>query len=117
MATRTVTPFPSPQQEPQTPEGVSQAEIARLLTTRNKLHQLRELVETHEASIKARLEAGADVEPGNHIAKLKESFRATVPWKQKAVDLAVRLGLNGEAWAQNVLTHTTKARTVQLVVS
>jgi len=96
---------------------VSQAEIAHLLANRNRLRQLKELVESHEASIKARLEAGAPVQPGDHIARLEERFRANVPWKQKAVDLAVRLGLNGEAWAQNVLTHTAKARTVQLVAA
>ncbi len=116
MATRTVTPFPSPQQELQTPEGVSQAEIARLLTNRNRLRQLKELVETHEGSIKERLEAGAAVEPGNHIAKLKESFRHCVAWKDVVVRLATRLGLDGEAYCANVLGNTKPTRSVNLSV-
>ena len=117
MATRTVTPFPSPQQEPQTPEGVSQAEIARLLANRNRLRQLKELVETHEGSIKARLEAGADVEPGDHIAKLKESIRRCVAWKDVVVRLATRLGLDGEAYCANVLGNTKPTRTVGLFLA
>ena len=117
MATRTLTPFPSPQQEPQTPEGVSQAEIARLLTNRNRLRQLKELVESHEASIKTRLEAGADVEPGNHIAKLKQGFRRCVAWKDVVVRLADRLGLNGLAYCENVLKNTKPTRSVTLFLA
>ncbi len=45
MASPKVTRFPSPQQEPRTPEGVNQAEIERLLTDCNRLDQLKERVE------------------------------------------------------------------------
>ncbi len=59
MTSARVVQLPSPQQEPQTPEGVSQAEITRLLTNRNRLRQHKEQIEKDERSIKERLEAGA----------------------------------------------------------
>lgn len=98
------------------PEPISQIELQMLLSLRGRLHQIAAQLETSEQSIKDRLSHGAVVEEGDHVAELKENFRASVAWKEKAIDLAERLGLNGAAWAQNVLTHTTKTRTVSLVV-
>ncbi len=99
---------------PQPSPEITQNEIAMLLSLRGRLHQLTSQVEAAEQSIRTRLEHGAAVEEGDHIAELKESYRASVAWKEKAIDLAERLGLNGQAWAQNVLTHTTKNRIVSL---
>jgi hypothetical protein len=98
------------------PEPITQDELVLLLSLRGRLHQLEEQVETAEKFLRARLEAGVSVETGDHVAKLDEHFRASVAWKDKAIDLAERLGLNGPAWAQNVLTHTAKTRTVSLFV-
>jgi hypothetical protein len=106
---------PSPQVVPQA-EIITQDELTLLLSLRSRLHQLEEQVETAEKSIRTRLEAEVSVQPGDHIAKLAEHFRASVAWKDKAIDLAERLGLNGPAWAQNVLTHTSKTRTVSLFI-
>ena len=109
-------PFAVPAQVIRQPETITQTELAMLLSLRGRLHQLESQVETAEASVRQRLERGVSVEDGDHIAELKEQFRANIAWKEKAIDLAGRLGLNGPAWAQNVLTHTTKTRTVSLHV-
>jgi hypothetical protein len=116
MATQTVTQaVPAVVPFPRTPE-ITQAEIFDLLNLRAKLNRLAEQVATAEQSIKTRLESGAVVEEGAHVARIEERFRANVAWKEKAIDLAERLGMGGAAWAQNVLTHTTKTRTVSLHV-
>ncbi len=99
------------------PDTITQEELALLLSLRGRFEQLRAALEAEEQSLKARLEAGVSVEPGDHVARLEEHFRASVAWKDKAIDLAERLGLNGRAWAQNVLSHTTKTRTISLHVA
>ncbi len=98
-------------------ETITQAELTLLLSLRNRLRQIEEHVAEAEQSVRVRLEAGAPVEPGDHVARLEEHFRASIAWKEKAIDLAERLGLNGRAWAQNVLSHTTKTRTVNLFIA
>ncbi len=115
QATAKVTPFAVPAQSPRT--TITQLELAALLSLRGRLLQLEQQVEAEEQSVKARLEAGAPVEPGDHTARLEKHFRASIAWKEKAIDLAERLGLNGQAWAQNVLTHTAKTPTVSLFVA
>jgi hypothetical protein len=60
------------------PQGVSQLEIAALLSLSGRLHQLQEQVESAEQSIKSRLAAGAFLEPGDHRAELKGNFRRNV---------------------------------------
>jgi len=116
MATAKVTPFVVPAQFPSKAAPITQTELALFISLRGRLHQLETQVEAAEASIRQRLEQRGVVEEGDHSAELKEHFRANVAWKEKAIDLAERLGLNGQAWAQNVLTHTTKTRTISLVV-
>ena len=110
----TVTPLPS---HPVVRPAITQDELILLLSLRGRLQQLEEQVESAEASIRVRLEAGGAVESGDHIARLEERFRTSIAWKDKAIDLAERLGLNGPAWAENVLKHTTKTRTVGLSVA
>lgn len=117
MATQKLTPFPSPEQAPALPERITQVQLSLLLTARSRLRQLQEQVEEYETSIKARLEAGAPVEPGDHTARLKEHFRRCVAWKDVVIRLATRLGLNGEAYTENVLAHTAPTRTVTLDVA
>lgn len=116
MATQKVTPFPSPEQAPTLPERITQAELSLLLTARSRLHQLKEQVEEYEASITARLQAGAPVQPGDHTARLKEHLRRCVAWKDVVVRLATRLGLDGEAYCANVLGNTKPTRTESLEV-
>jgi hypothetical protein len=103
-------PFPAPQ-------GVTQLELAALLSLRGRLHQLEEQVEVAEASIKNRLETGASLEPGDHTAELKESFRRNVSWKDVATRLADRLYFGrGVAYCEKVLKSTKPTRTVSLVI-
>jgi hypothetical protein len=83
----TVVPFPAPQ-------AVSQLELLTFLSLRGRLRQLQEQVEAAEQSIKARLETGASLEPGDHRAELKENFRRNVSWKDVVVRLAERLKLD-----------------------
>ena len=105
-----VLPFPAPQ-------AITQLELATLLSMRGRLHQLEEQVETAESSIKNRLEAGCSVEQGDHTAKLSQSFRRNVSWKDVVVRLANKLyfgkGLN---YVERILRKTKPTRSVSLVV-
>jgi hypothetical protein len=105
----TVVPFPAPQ-------TITQLEISVLLSMRGRLSQLEEQVEAAEQSIKARLETGASLEPGDHRAELKENFRRNVSWKDVVVRLAERLKLDGETYCARVLASTKPTKTVALVV-
>jgi hypothetical protein len=105
----TVVPFPAPQ-------AITQLELTVLLSLRGRLHQLEEQVEAAEQSIKARLETGAFLEPGDHKAELKENSRRNVSWKDVVVRLAERLKMNGETYCAKVLSSTKPTRTVSLVV-
>lgn len=117
-ATPKVIPIVAPAQVPiAIPEHVSQAEIALLISLRNRKASLEEQVKEAEHDITARLEAGAPLEPGQHIAKVEEHWRRNIAWKEVVIRLASRLGLDGQAYTQNVLTHTKATRTVSLFVA
>lgn len=114
-STAEVIPFAVPAQASPAVE-ITQAEIVSLLTLQAQVNRLNEQAKAAESSIKARLQAGAAVEDGAHVARLKQSSRASVAWKEKAIELAERLGMKGETWAQNVLSHTAKTVTTSLFV-
>jgi hypothetical protein len=114
-ATKSI-PFVVPTQPVPAVESISQLELEFFLSLRNRLRQVEEQVEAAEADLKARLEAGANVVPGVHVAELKENFRRSVSWKDVVVRLAERLKLNGEAYCAKVLAATKPTRTVSLVV-
>ncbi len=98
------------------PETISQEELGLLLSLRGRLRQLEAQLATEEQSLRARLAAGARIQPGDHTAVLKESFRRNVAWKAVVVRLALRLKLDGEAYCARVLASTRPTRTVALVV-
>lgn len=104
-----IVPFPATTE-------ISQAEIVALLTLQAQINRLKERAAADEKSIMDRLQSGALVEEGAHVARIKEGSRANVAWKDKAIDLASRLGMDGKAWAQNVLSHTAKSTTKSLYV-
>jgi hypothetical protein len=104
-----VVPFPASQ-------AITQLELTVLLSLRGRLSQIEEQVEAAEQSIKARLETGASLEPGDHRAELKENFRRNVSWKDVVVRLAERLKMDGEAYCAKVLSSTKPSRTVSLVI-
>jgi hypothetical protein len=97
-------------------EPITQLELELFLSLRNRLKQLESQVASEEAALKARLESGATVHPGVHVAELKENLRRNVAWKAVVIRLAERLKLNGEAYCAKVLAATKPSRTVSLVV-
>jgi hypothetical protein len=101
-----VVPFP---QQP-----ITQQELEEIILLRRKVETLDAL----EADLKQRLAAGAVVEDGIHIAKLKPGSRRNVAWKEIAVRLADRLFGNGkgEPYCEKVLTSTRPTPTVTLIV-
>ena len=108
-----VVPFP---QSVPAKEVISQTELGLLLSLRGRLKQLQEEVAAAEESLKTRLEAGAQIEPGDHVAELRENLRRNVSWKDVVCRLATRLGYEPDAYTSSVLTHTKPTRTVSLDV-
>ena len=108
-----VVPFPSHQ------EQITQAQIERVIQLRNAVAAFKKHLDTAESEVKTALEAGAPVEPGTHVASLKESFRRNVAWRAVVERLAERLfgEGRGHAYAENVLQNTKPERSVKLVVS
>jgi hypothetical protein len=107
----TVVPFP-------TPQAITQLELAALLSLRGRLHQIQEQVESAEQSIKSRLETGASLEPGDHVAETKENLRRNIAWREVCERLGERLFGNGKGkpYCEKVLNSTKPTRTVSLVV-
>lgn len=120
QATQTIAVPSVPLQFPQpikSPRQISQLEIELLLSLRGRLAQLESEIGKAEESIRSRLQAGATVEPGDHIAELKTNSRRNVAWKDVAKRLAIRLKLDGEAYCARVLAATRPTKTVSLSIS
>ena len=115
VPSQSITPSPAVVSFP-APSTVTQLEILSLLSLRGRLSQLTEQVEKAEQSIQARLQSGAALEPGDHIAKLKENLRRNVSWKDVAVRSAERLKMDGSLYCAKVLASTKPTRTVSLVI-
>jgi hypothetical protein len=98
-------------------EPITQLELELFLSLSNRLKKLEAEVAAEEAALKARLESGASVDPGVHVAELKEGFRRNVAWKDVVIRLAERLKLNGESYCAKVLAATKPSRTVSLIVN
>jgi len=118
MATQTVSQHSPVVQFPQPLPAaeISQQELVDLIEARNVLAQLKQNVENLESGIKARLEAGAAVQTGVHVAELKEGSRRNVGWKEVVMRLAERLKMDGEAYCARVLAATKPTKTVSLEV-
>jgi hypothetical protein len=105
----------SPQSVPAEP--ITQQELTTFLSLRGRLSQLESQVEEAEQSIKSRLEAGATLEPGDHVAELKESFRRNVAWKEVAVRLANKLYYGkGAGYVAGILHRTKPVRAISVEV-
>jgi hypothetical protein len=111
-----LTPFVVPPQVVSAVEVISQTELALLLSLQGRLSQLETQVETAEQSIKQRLELGASVEPGDHIATVETSYRRNVSWKNVTERLAYRFKLNGSAYVARVLAATRPTPAVSLFI-
>ena len=119
QATQTIPAASAPLQFPKAQpavQTVTQAELVELIEHENLLSQLKEKVSELESGIKSRLEGGAAVQPGVHIASLKENLRRNVAWKDVVLRLAEKLGYEPEAYVSNVLVHTKPTRTISLEV-
>ena len=114
MATQTL---PHVLSFPQSQEPITQIELELYLSLCNRLEKLEAEVEAEETSLKSRLASGATVDPGVHVAKLKESFRRNVSWKDVVIRLATRLKMDGAGYCARVLAGTKPTRTVSLDVS
>ena len=120
-ATQNIVRFPTSQQEqpiPQTPQEVTQGDLSYILATRLEVERLKTTLAEAEASVKARLEAGAAVEHGVYHTWLKEHFRSSVSWREVAERLANRLYGDGRGfgYCENVLSSTKSNRTLSLNV-
>ncbi|MGB6876120.1 MAG: hypothetical protein WBD87_08800 [Candidatus Acidiferrales bacterium] len=116
MATQTIPASSAPLQFPKAIQTVTQCELDELIEFQNLRAQLDARISSIEDSLKTRLEAGAAVESGVHVCRLKESFRRNVAWKAVVLRLAEKLGYNPEAYAANVLSHTAPTRSVSVNV-
>ncbi len=109
--------FAVPAQRIPAVETILQSQLVEFIEAQNVLARLRERVDEMEESIRTRLEAGADVQPGVHVASLKEGSRRNVAWKDVVIRLAEKLGYDSAAYCANVLVHTKPIRTVSLAVN
>jgi hypothetical protein len=96
------------------PKQITQAELEEIILLRRK----QETLDALEADLKQRLEVGALVEDGIHVAKLKHGSRRNVAWREVAQRLGDRLFGNGkgEPYCDKVLNSTKPTPTVSLVV-
>jgi len=99
-------------------EPITQRELEEAMLLRNILRQREGQLALIETNLKARLEAGATVEEGVHVAELKETLRRTVAWKSVAADLANTVFGEGKgmAYCDEVLAATAPDRYVSLVI-
>ena len=118
MATQIVPPHHQVVSFPAPHEVITQTELVLFLSLRGRLQQLEEQVAAAQDDIKARLEAGAIVQPGDHIARLDERSRCNVAWRGVAEDLANTVfgEGKGEAHCEEVLASSKPTVTVSLVV-
>lgn len=112
---RRVVEFPQSAEKIQ--QTITQAELREFIEFNNLSVQLEERIKTLSLGLRTRLESGAVVEPGIHVASLKENCRRSVSWKDVVIRLAGRLGMDGDAYCSRVLTATKPTRTVSVVVS
>ena len=105
-----VVPIQSPQ--------ITQTELVLFLSLKGRLQQLQEQVTEAEENFKARLQAGAIVQPGDHIARLDERSRRNVAWRGVAEDLANTVfgPGNGVTYCDEIVNASKPTHTVSLVV-
>jgi len=109
-----VVEFPQSAEKIQT---ITQAELREFIEFQNLSVQLEERIKTLSLGLRTRLESGATVESGVHVATLKESSRRNVGWKDVVIRLAGRLGLDGDAYCSNVIAHTKPTRYFSLEIN
>ena len=120
-ATRNIVPFPTSQQvQPiPKPQEVTQGDLSYILGTCQELERLKPLLAEAEQTVRSRLESGAEVERGTHIASLTEHWRKSTGWREVAERLGNRLygDGRGHGYCENVLSSTKPTLTVSLHVA
>jgi hypothetical protein len=111
MASPNVIHFTPVTQVQNTYNGITQHELTHLLEMRRQREALDEQITEAEVSLRAALEAGAEVETGIFRAYLKVTERRSVAWK------AVVERELGEDYATRVLAATKPDKFSALVVS
>jgi hypothetical protein len=103
--------FPSPQ-------AITQTELVLFLSLKGRLQQLEEHVAAAQEDFKARLEAGAIVQPGDHVARLDERSRRNVAWRTISENLADTVFGEGKGkdYCEEVLAATQPTRTIALII-
>ncbi len=117
MATSKVIPLiPRTQAQaiPKPPQEITQGDLSFILATRLEIDRLKANLAEAEDSVKSRLEAGAEVERGTHLATLKEQWRKSTSWRDVAERLANRVygPGQGDSYCQRVLASTKAMRSV-----
>jgi hypothetical protein len=120
MATQIVSAGASVVPFPQIATGeITQAELAIVATLRSRLCLLEAQIETAEADIRSRLDAGAEIESGERSIELKANSRRSVAWREVAERLAIKAfgKKRGELYCPRVLAATAPSVTYSLKVS
>jgi hypothetical protein len=114
LAARATIPFPQ-----SSLDQITQAELTILLTLRSRKRVLESQIETAETEMRARLDAGCEVEAGERSIELKENSRRSVGWREVAERLAVKAfgKKRGELYCPRVLAATETTLTYSVKIS
>ena len=93
---------------PQT--SITQFDLARYVRLNNQIETLKWKQSKLEKQLKAALQDGAQVEAGNHTARLQSFEKRAVSWK----DVVIRL--KGAGYTSNVLSHIKPKTYFKLIV-
>jgi hypothetical protein len=121
MATQQIVSSVAPQQKSPLPftapaKPITQLDLETFILARNSLAKAKEQFEIAETDLTTRLQAGAPVQEGVHVATLKPTSRRNVSWKDVVVRLAERLKMDGEAYCAKVLSATKPTPGISLDV-
>ncbi len=117
MATATIATPSAVLQFPQIGDRISQDEIGEFIIAQKALEKLQRHVDGIETALLTRLRAGAVIEEGSRSAEVKRNTRRSPAWKEIVKRLASRLGLDGDAYCSNVISHTKPSETFSLEVN
>jgi hypothetical protein len=117
MASFKVTALPVPAQADPAAKTVTQQELIYLIELRNVQSEIEKCVSTKEQDILGRLLAGADVQPGVHVADAKKNARRSPAWKDVARELAEMHGLDADAFCSQIIAATKPSESFSLEIN
>jgi hypothetical protein len=117
-ATQTISVPSAVLQFPQVPaDQISQQELSEFIGARRTLEKLQKHVDRLEEGILARVRAGVEIEPVRLCVEAKRSTRRSPSWKEIVKRLAGRLGMDGDAYCSNVISHTKRSESFSLGIT